>query len=143
MNLHQWLNALHIFTAIIWTGGILVMAVAAGWCARTAGSNGNAATALAADIRGWSRRVTTPAMAVMWLMGLAMVVAHGQFPHAWLIIKLLLVVLLSAVHGILSATLRRFAGDEGRSLSGLARNATPVVVVAVAAIILLAVFRPF
>jgi hypothetical protein len=37
MNVHSWLNALHIIAAVIWIGGIFVMATAAAWCAQAAG----------------------------------------------------------------------------------------------------------
>lgn len=143
MNVHSWLNALHIIAAIIWIGGILVMATAAAWCAQAVGKNVPTATALAAFVRNWSRKVTTPAMIVLWVMGLAMVLAHGQMPHLWLILKLALVVLLSGIHGMLSATLRRLAGGEITKVPGIVPRATTIVIVAVAVIILLVVFRPF
>lgn len=142
MNVHSWLNALHIIAAVIWIGGIFVMATTAAWCAH-AGKNAPAATALAGFVRGWSRQVTTPAMIVLWVMGLAMVLAHGQMPHLWLILKLVLVVLLSGIHGMLSATLRRLAGGEIAKVPGIVPHATTCVIVAVAAIILLVIFRPF
>lgn len=143
MGLHLWLNALHIIAAIIWIGGMFVMAVATGWCAHTVGKNAPAATALAAFVRGWSRKVTTPAMIALWVMGLTMVIVHGQLPHMWLILKLVLVVLLSGIHGMLSATLRRLAGGEIAKGPGMVPHATTCVIVAVAIIILLVIFRPF
>lgn len=143
MNVHSWLNALHIIAAIIWIGGIFVMATAAAWCAQAVGKNAPTATALAAFVRNWSRKVTTPTMIVLWVMGLAMVLAHGQMPHLWLILKLVLVVLLSGIHGMLSATLRRLAGGEITKVPGMVPRATTIVIVAVAVIILLVVFRPF
>jgi uncharacterized membrane protein len=141
MNFHPWLNALHIAAAIVWIGGMLVMAVVAGWCATQA--DNTARVALAGDVRRWSRKITTPAMLLLWVAGAVMVIAHGQMPHLWLIIKVVVVLLLSGLHGFLSATLRRIAAGEAVKGMGAIRNATSLTIIAVAVIILLAVIRPF
>lgn len=141
MNFHPWLNALHIAAAIVWIGGMLVMAVVAGWCATQA--DNTARVALAGDVRRWSRKITTPAMLLLWVAGAVMVIAHGQMPHLWLIVKVCVVLLLSGLHGFLSATLRRIATGEAVKGMGAIRSATAITIIAVAVIILLAVFRPF
>lgn len=141
MNFHPWLNALHIIAAIVWIGGMLVMAVVAGWSALQ--SDKASTVGLLTAVRGWSRKVVTPAMLLLWIAGAVMVVAHGQFPHLWLVLKIVAVVVLSGLHGFLSATLRRMAAGEAVKGAGAVRNATTLVIVVVAVIILLAVFRPF
>jgi len=143
MNLHPWLNAVHIIAAIIWTGGILVMAFVAGWCGYLVRQQAPLPTAMLEFVRQWSRRVTSPAMLLLWLMGLAMVLLHGKMPHLWLVLKIVMVVGLSGIHGVLTATLRRLASGTTTTMSGVVRQATVVVIVLVAAIILLAVIRPF
>jgi len=141
MNFHPWLNALHIIAAIVWIGGMLVMAVVAGWSAAQADKTATAG--LLNAVRSWSRKVTTPAMLLLWIAGIVMIIAHGQLPHAWLIMKAVVVLLLSGLHGFLSATLRRMAGGEAVKGAGVINKATALIIVAVAVIILLAVMRPF
>lgn len=141
MNFHPWLNALHIIAAIVWIGGILVMAVVASWSA--AQKDLTTVSGLLRDVRSWSRRVTTPAMLLLWAAGVVMIVAHGQLPHMWLVLKLVLVVLLSGLHGFLSATLRRMAAGEAVKGAGMIAKATALTIIALALIILLAVMRPF
>lgn len=143
MNLHPWLNAVHIIAAIIWIGGILVMAVTAGWCNHLQSQKAPLPIAMLEFVRQWSRKVTSPAMVLLWLMGVAMVVLHGQMPHLWLVLKILVVVGLSGIHGVLTGTLRRLAAGTSTRISGMVSQATAVVVVAVALIILLAIIRPF
>ncbi|AUP76738.1 hypothetical protein CWS02_15095 [Enterobacter sp. EA-1] len=141
MNFHPWLNALHIIAAIVWIGGILVMTVVASWSA--AQKDLTTVSGLLRDVRSWSRRVTTPAMLLLWVAGVVMIVAHGQLPHMWLVLKLVLVVLLSGLHGFLSATLRRMAAGEAVKGAGMIAKATALTIIALALIILLAVMRPF
>lgn len=141
MNFHPWLNALHIMAAIVWLGGMLVMAVVASWSAAQADKT--AVARLAGDVRRWSRTFTTPAMLLLWIAGAIMVVAHGQLPHLWLLLKIVVVLLLSGLHGFLSATLRRLAGGEAVKGAGALSKAATLIIVAVAVIILLAIFRPF
>jgi putative copper export protein len=51
MNVHSWLNALHIIAAIIWIGGIFVMATAAAWCAQAVGKcDGDSAGGICAQL---------------------------------------------------------------------------------------------
>ena len=57
--------------------------------------------------------------------------------------KLTLVVLLSALHGMLSGTLRRLARADGSSPPALLRHAPAGVVAAVLAVVGLAVVKPF
>ncbi len=141
MNFHPWLNALHIAAAIVWIGGMLVMAVVAGWCAVQ--SDKSLSARLAGDVRGWSRKFTTPAMLLLWIAGVVMVIAHCQLPHLWLIVKIVVVVLLSGLHGFLSATLRRIAAGEAIKGNGAIQRAVVITILAVAVIIVLAVLRPF
>ncbi|XTZ36668.1 CopD family protein [Salmonella enterica] len=141
MNFHPWLNALHIVAAIVWVGGMLVMAVVAAWSA--AQPDRNTTTSLLIEVRRWSRKVTTPAMLLLWLAGVVMVVAHGALPHPWLILKIVVVVLLSGLHGFLSAQLRRMASGEVAKGAGALSQASAVIIIAVVVIILLAVLRPF
>ncbi|MGY5957278.1 CopD family protein [Kosakonia sp. BK9b] len=141
MNFHPWLNALHIIAAIIWIGGMFVMAVVAGWSAVQ--KDPSLTDGLLVEVRRWSRRITTPAMLLLWAAGIIMVLAHGQWPHGWLLLKALVVVLLSGLHGFLSATLRRRVAGEAAKGTAMVGKATTLIIVAVGVIILLAILRPF
>lgn len=143
MNLHPWLNAMHIIAAIVWIGGILVMAAVVGWCNHLVNQKAPLPTTLLEFVRQWSRKVTSPAMVLLWLMGIAMVVLHGKLPHLWLVLKILVVIGLSGIHGVLTGTLRRLATGTSTRIPGIVSQATALVVIAVALIILLVVFRPF
>ena len=141
MNFHPWINAVHIVSAIVWIGGMLMTAMVAKWSLRQ--NDKSTTLILLNDVRSWNRRMTSPAMIVLWIAGIAMLVAHGQMPHLWLIIKIVFVVLLSGLHGFLSATLRRLANGETLKRTGALNNATLLLVLFTAVITVLAVVRPF
>jgi uncharacterized membrane protein len=94
-------------------------------------------------VRGWDRKVTTPAMLLVWALGMTMAVQAGWFSSRWLMIKLVLVFGLSALHGVQSGTLRRMARSANRSPPAHLRYAAPAILVAIAAIAVLAVVKPF
>jgi putative membrane protein len=58
------------------------------------------------------KAITTPAMAVTLLAGVALASVQGQWQDGWLHAKLALVLLMLACHGILARHVRRFQADE-------------------------------
>lgn len=142
--LHEWLNALHIIAGILWIGGMLAMALVSITFSKTAGMQDNAGKAALLDtVRQWNRCVTSPAMIVLWIAGIVMIVSHGQIPHAWLLIKILVVFFLSALHGLLSGDLRKRATGLPTKNYALLRNAAGIIALCVILIGILAIIRPF
>jgi len=142
--LHEWLNALHIIAGILWIGGMMAMALVWGAYSRSAGEAESAGQrALLDTVRKWNRCVTSPAMILLWVAGIVMIVSYGKFPHAWLLIKMVVVLVLSALHGMLSGNLRRRATGQPVKDMALVRNASTVIVTGVILIGILAVIRPF
>jgi putative membrane protein len=58
------------------------------------------------------KAITTPAMAVTLLAGVALASVQGQWQDGWLHAKLALILLMLACHGILARHVRRFQADE-------------------------------
>ncbi|AMV48267.1 CopD family protein [Paraburkholderia caribensis] len=127
------IKALHVASVITFVSGLLVLAV----CAAT----GNLVTLRAT--RRWDHRVTTPALALVWITGVAIALMGHWFGAAWLILKLPLVVLLSALHGTLAGFLRRVERDASEHRPPVLRFVAPAVIVAVAAIVCLVVLKLF
>ena len=142
--LHEWLNALHVIAGVLWIGGMLAMALVSMACSRTSGTAESAGqTLLLETVRKWTRSVTSPAMILLWVAGIMMIVSYGKFPHAWLLIKMVVVLVLSALHGLLSGDLRRRATGQPVKDFALVRNASAVIIVGVILIGILAIIRPF
>jgi len=122
-----------------WTSGIVIAALAV--ASRAAHADG-AATQDARwldPIRRWDRRVTLPAMLVVFALGLTMAMQAGWFPSPWLMTKLAIV---AALHGALSGRLRRLDQEAGSGPAALL-YAAPATILGVVLIAILAVTKPF
>lgn len=141
---YLWLKALHIVAVVTWIGGLLVVAVAITAVSGAQGQHEFASSrAFLARVGRWDRRVTTPAMLLVWLLGLALALTGHWFEQGWLPAKLAVVLLLSAVHGLLSGNLRKLSfSQQPRPPAGL-RHAAAAVVAAVLVIVVLVVVKPF
>jgi uncharacterized membrane protein len=124
------LKALHVAAMATWLGGTgAVAALAAG-----------ADPGRAAVLRRLAVRVLTPAMLVTLALGLWLAVQGGWFREAWLHAKLVLVLLLTGLHGVLSGRLRRM--EAGAAAPALFRWLPAVMALGVAAIAWLAIAKP-
>ena len=132
-NLYAWLKAFHVAAAITFVAGMLGAAVFL-----AAARADPAETARA--IHRWDHAVTTPAMLLVWTLGLTLALMGGWFHDAWLFAKLVFVVALSGVHGVQSAKLRRMAG--GDAAVAPSRLVAPLVVSFAIAIVILVVVKP-
>ena len=136
------IKALHLAAVITWIGGMLVLSLLLASLSPTAGARSNDERRLINRARLWDSRVTTPAMLLVWVLGLVMALDAKWFSAPWLWVKLVIVVMLSAVHGVQSGTVRRLASDRPRTPPALLRFAAPLVLAAATAIAILAIAKP-
>ncbi|WP_407529003.1 CopD family protein [Methylobacterium oryzisoli] len=129
---YPWLKALHVACALLFVGGLvassLILVAGRGAADRTA--------ALTLILRRWDRAVTVPAMLGVWAFGIGLAVSGGWFSYSWLQAKLVLVVLLSAIHGLQSGQIRRLAtGHDIKPLRVSALVVPTVIAIAILAVI--------
>lgn len=136
--IYEWLKALHVAAVLCWSGGLLVAAVTIGAHAKAEA----AGAAIIEIVSRWDRRVTTPAMLVVWGAGLALAMQGQWFGSLWLTIKLGIVVALSALHGVLAGLLRRLARSETPA-PRWSSHVPPLIVGSLTAIAVLVVVKPF
>jgi putative membrane protein len=138
---YLWLKALHLAAVLVWVGGLFAAAFAIA-AASMGSADGRGRMALLEGVRRWDQRVTSPALLIVWGAGLALALQGAWFPASWLIIKLAIVVLLSALHGVLSGTLRRLAHPDAASPPSWLHHAPLLIVSGVIAIVLVVVVKP-
>ncbi|KAA0579763.1 hypothetical protein FZ983_15235 [Azospirillum sp. B21] len=141
-----WLIGLHVAAVTVWIAGMSVAAILISALDSTTATGEGPARILRATSR-WDRRVTSPAMGLAWLLGITLVLWGGWGFEPWLVAKVAIVVVLSALHGTLAAGLRRLgepAPTSGvRPVSPLLRFSPLVVIAGVIAIVTLVVVKPY
>lgn len=110
-DLYTWIKALHVLAIIAWMAGLLYLPRLFVYHAGVAAGSETSATFKVME-RRLMKAIMNPAMIVTWLAGLYLAWAGHWFKAGWLHGKLLLVLILSAVHGILSKRLKEFAADR-------------------------------
>lgn len=134
-EIYPWLKAVHVAAALAFVGGVLAVSV----FLRAACDGDFPRKQMARRVRRWDRMVTTPAMLLVWGLGLTLATTGQWFAAGWLQAKFALVLALSSLHGVQSGRLRRLAG-------GAAGRPMPTAVIAIACtvgIAILAVVKPW
>jgi protoporphyrinogen IX oxidase len=143
MDIYPWLKALHIAATVTWIGGMLGSALAISIFSASNGEAGGAGRMAALGVvRRWDDRVTSPAMVLVWVLGLSLALQGGWFGAPWLTIKLVLVLALSALHGMLSGSLRRLTRANWTSAPASLRHVPMLTLAGAAVIIILVVVKP-
>jgi putative membrane protein len=89
------------------------------------------------------RAIINPAMAATWILGLYLAWAGHLFTAGWFHGKLLLVILMSGVHGFFSARVRDFANDKNTRSQKFYRIINEVPTVLMIGIVILVIVKPF
>ncbi|MDE1149149.1 MAG: CopD family protein [Azospirillaceae bacterium] len=134
------LVSLHAAAATVFVIGLL----AAGIMLAHAGPD-TAGPKLWRAVRGWHRWVTGPALILVWGLGLTLAITAGWFAAGWLHAKLVLVLILSGIHGMQSANLRRLAAgtQDVAKARARARILLPLIVLIAVGIVALVITKPF
>lgn len=142
---YLWLKAFHIAVVVAWIGGMLINSLVIGFVSPNSAQTPRTDTEqrLIATVRNWDRRVTTPAMFLVWILGATLAVMGGWFWSPWLLIKLFIVFALSGLHGVQLGTLRWLASEADRRLPSILRFSAPIVLAAVVIIAILVETQPF
>ncbi|MEJ1962734.1 MAG: CopD family protein [Gammaproteobacteria bacterium] len=135
MNLaatYIWIKALHVASVIAFIAGVFAQGLFV-TMARI-----GVPMELAQRFRRAERRLTTPSLLVALASGVTLAALGNWFPAPWLVVKLMLVTLLLALHGLQSGHLRRLAA--GQTISS--RPLQHAVLATAAIIAMLAVLKP-
>jgi putative membrane protein len=139
---YEWFKAAHIIFVIFWIAGLFMLPRYYVYHQEAAPGSAEEATWIERE-RKLRNIIVTPAMILVWLLGLALAHITQAWDQDWFQLKVAAVVGLSAYHGWLVGYGRRLAKGErkisGRTLRML--NEVPGVVTAL--IVILVVVKPF
>jgi protoporphyrinogen IX oxidase len=144
---YLWLKAVHIIAVIAWMAGMLYLPRLFVYHCKAEPGSQQSETFKVMEHRLLTV-IVNPAMVVVWAVGLWLIWAgpdprYGWLASGWLQAKLVLVFVLSGVHGMLSAWVRAFAADQNRHSEKFYRIINEVPTLLMIAIVLLVVIKPF
>ena len=140
--MYLWLKAFHVIAVIAWMAGMLYLPrLFVYHCAAEAGSQQSETFKVME--RRLLRAIINPAMIVTWVLGLWLAWEGGFFKSGWLHGKLLLVLILSGVHGLFARWVRHFGLDRNSHSSKFYRIINEVPTILLVGIVILAVVEPF
>ncbi len=137
-----YVKALHVISVIAWMAALLYLPRLMVYHAESAVGSEKAQTFKIME-RRLLRGIATPAMLASWVFGLWMAFLIHAWSDGWFHAKLLLVVLLSAYHGLLARWVRDFAADRNQRSARFYRIANEVPTLLMIGIVILVVAKPF
>ena len=140
---YDLVRVLHVSADIVFIAGLLAGALALAALSTQAQPDLVKERRLIDAMRRFNRIVTGPALVIAWICGTWLALRAGWFAMHWLQFKLVLVLALSAVHGSLSAGLRRASASVPVVPARVWRVSPALALGATAAVVWLALMKPF
>jgi putative membrane protein len=145
--MYEWIKAFHIIAVIAWMAGMLYLPrLFVYHCTAETGSVQSETFKVME--RRLLRAIINPAMVATWIFGLWLAwlgpdSRYGWFASGWLWAKIILVLGLSAVHGLLARWRKDFAQDRNRHSQKFYRVINEVPTILMILIVLVVVLKPF
>jgi protoporphyrinogen IX oxidase len=140
--MYDWIKALHVVAVISWMAGMLYLPrLFVYHCEAEIGSKQSETFKVME--RRLLKAIINPAMIVTWLAGIYLGWAGHWYLSAWFHLKVLLVLLLSAVHGFFVRWVRAFAADRNSYSQRFYRIINEVPTVLMVFIVILVIIKPF
>ncbi len=141
-NFYLWAKAVHVIAVISWMAGMLYLPRLFVYHSEVPVGSPQSETFKVME-RRLLRAIINPAMIVTWAFGLWLAWKGFGFSGGWLHAKIALVLIMSGVHGYLSASVRRFAEDRNEKPARHWRIVNEVPTFLMIAIVILVIVKPF
>jgi protoporphyrinogen IX oxidase len=140
--MYEWIKALHVIAVIAWMAGMLYLPrLFVYHCQAEAGSKQSETFKVME--RRLLKAIINPAMVVSWLAGLYLAWTGHWLSAGWFHGKLLLVLVLSGVHGLFSRWVKDFAADRNTKTQKVYRIINEIPTALMIGIVILVVVKPF
>jgi protoporphyrinogen IX oxidase len=139
---YPWLKAFHVIAVISWMAGMLYLPrLFVYHCEAEIGSRQSETFKVME--RRLLRFIIDPAMTLAWVLGLLLVWLGKWHLSGWFQAKFVLVLVLSALHGLLARYVRDFANDRNTRSQKFYRIINEVPTVLMIGIVILVIVKPF
>lgn len=139
--LYLWIKALHIIAVIAWMAAMFYLPRLFVYHAMTPKGSAQSETFKVME-RRLLKAIANPAITVAWLAGLFLVYTGGWYMDAWFHAKLVLVLIMSGLHGAFSRWVRAFAADANTHSAKFYRIVNEIPTVLLIGIVILVVVKP-
>ena len=140
--LYLWLKALHVIAVIAWMASLLYLPrLMVYHCEAEPGSKQSETFKIME--RRLLRFIANPAMIATWIFGIALMLEGEYYRAGWMQAKFVLVLALSALHGLNAKWTKDFAADRNRRLARFYRIMNEVPALLMVAIVILVIVKPF
>ena len=141
---YLWIKAAHVVFVIFWMAGLFMLPRYLVYHQEALAAGRAEEAALWVEREGKIRHIIlTPAMIVVWLLGLTLATVGQHWGAGWLHAKLLLVLLLSGYHGWTVAYAKKLARGRPTLTGRHLRMINEVPALAVTLIVVLVFVKPF
>ncbi|TAJ34391.1 protoporphyrinogen oxidase HemJ [Bosea sp. (in: a-proteobacteria)] len=140
--MYEWIKAFHVLAVISWMAGMLYLPRLMVYHAESQKGSIQSETFKIME-RRLLKGIINPAMIVTWVLGLYLAWSAFGFKGGWLHGKILLVLILSGIHGYLAGRVRDFANDRNTKSSRFYRIMNEVPAVLMVGIVILVIVKPF
>ena len=141
-SLYPWLKALHIIAIIAWMAGMLYLPRLFVYHCEALPGSVQSETFKVME-RRLLRAIINPAMVASWVLGLWLAWSGNFLSAPWLHGKLVLVLVMSGVHGMLARWTKDFAADRNRHTQKFFRIMNEVPTLLMIGIVIMVVVKPF
>jgi putative membrane protein len=142
--LYPWTKSLHLIAVIAWMAAMFYLPRLYVYHTPAPVGSGRSEMLKVME-RRLLRAIMNPAMIATWLLGLTLVLTPGviDWSAGWWHTKLLAVLLMSGLHGYLSAARKAFERDERRKPERHWRIVNEVPTVLMVVIVIMVIVKPF
>jgi protoporphyrinogen IX oxidase len=140
--MYEWLKAFHIIALIAWMAGLLYLPRLFVYHCKAQPGSKQSETFKIMEHR-LLKVISNPAMIATWVLGLWLGWKGGWFAAGWLQAKIVLVLVLSGVHGFMVRWAGDFARDKNQHSERFYRIINEVPTILMIGIVVLAVLKPF
>jgi protoporphyrinogen IX oxidase len=137
-----WIKAVHLIAVIAWMAGMMYLPRLFIYHHKSE-KGGEAERYFVQMERRLLRMIINPAMGAVWVLGILMLIANpALLSETWLHTKLVLVVVMSAIHGFYAASRRKFEAGERPRTERFWRIINEAPFILLIAIVVLVIVKP-
>jgi len=141
-NYIDWIKAFHVIAVIAWMSGMLYLPRLFVYHTETQPGSAESERFKVME-RKLLRSIMNPAMIAVWILGPTLAWITYAYEDRWLQVKFLLVIALSAIHGMFARWRKDFERDANKHDARFYRIWNEIPAVLMVLIVILVIVQPF